>query len=424
MPTVPSTPLSQKPALSPLLATDRLVGIRTPQNQPDPTKRVGAVALADVAASVAPLLPAGNAAQQPEKRTRHISPTSVGAGPGEATRDTLDPLSLCLGTRNRAEFGDAPGSAPQTDILVYDGAARPATQPGLLVFRDGSYSGPLLPARWVSATATAAFILAYSADPAGYAYTAGDYRRAYVPDAVEEQFFQALFSGGLPAPSSVNGDANWAHVNAANVPTAAIVPAQNSLQGNLTSYRTPPSVDAVNAGLALKANTADVAATIQSITTLDASQTAAIAAAQALLSTDGNLITGLTSTQTAQGASIATNTQNITANTAAIGAETTARQTADAGLQASVTANTTSLMGKFANRGALSALAAWEFFRLSREAGNTPMSAIGIVVAAVMYLFKKDRRYLRFIWQVIKYTILLLAGVLVFYAFERLILIV
>ena len=29
-----------------------------------------------------------------------------------------------------------------------------------------------------------------------------------------------------------------------------------------------------------------------------------------------------------------------------------------------------------------------------------------IVVATVMYLFKRDRRYLRFIWQVIKYTIL------------------
>ena len=46
-----------------------------------------------------------------------------------------------------------------------------------------------------------------------------------------------------------------------------------------------------------------------------------------------------------------------------------------------------------------------------------------IVIAAIMYLFKKDRRYLRFIWQVIKYTIMLLAGVLVFYAFERLILV-
>ena len=45
-----------------------------------------------------------------------------------------------------------------------------------------------------------------------------------------------------------------------------------------------------------------------------------------------------------------------------------------------------------------------------------------IVVAAVLYLFKKDRRYLRFIVQVVKYTIYLLAGVLVFYAFDRMLL--
>ena len=45
-----------------------------------------------------------------------------------------------------------------------------------------------------------------------------------------------------------------------------------------------------------------------------------------------------------------------------------------------------------------------------------------IVVAAILYLFKKDRRYLRFIVQVIKYTIYLLAGVLVFYAFDRMLL--
>jgi len=44
-----------------------------------------------------------------------------------------------------------------------------------------------------------------------------------------------------------------------------------------------------------------------------------------------------------------------------------------------------------------------------------------IVVAGLLYLFKRDRRYLRFIGQVIKYTILLLAGVLLFYAFERLV---
>lgn len=37
------------------------------------------------------------------------------------------------------------------------------------------------------------------------------------------------------------------------------------------------------------------------------------------------------------------------------------------------------------------------------------------------YLFKRDPRYLRFIGRVVKYTILLLLAVLVFYAFERLI---
>ncbi len=45
-----------------------------------------------------------------------------------------------------------------------------------------------------------------------------------------------------------------------------------------------------------------------------------------------------------------------------------------------------------------------------------------IVVAAILYLFKKDRRYLRFIGQVVKYTIYLLAGILVFYAFDRMLL--
>jgi hypothetical protein len=37
------------------------------------------------------------------------------------------------------------------------------------------------------------------------------------------------------------------------------------------------------------------------------------------------------------------------------------------------------------------------------------------------YIFKRDRRYLRFIWQVVKYTIYLLLGILVFFAFERLV---
>ena len=47
------------------------------------------------------------------------------------------------------------------------------------------------------------------------------------------------------------------------------------------------------------------------------------------------------------------------------------------------------------------------------------LALAAIVVAVVLYLFKKDRRYLRFIVQVVKYTIYLLAGVLVFYAFDR-----
>ena len=44
-----------------------------------------------------------------------------------------------------------------------------------------------------------------------------------------------------------------------------------------------------------------------------------------------------------------------------------------------------------------------------------------IAVAGVLYLFGRDRRYLRFIGQVIKFTILILAIVLIFFAFERLV---
>lgn len=50
------------------------------------------------------------------------------------------------------------------------------------------------------------------------------------------------------------------------------------------------------------------------------------------------------------------------------------------------------------------------------------LSLATVVVSAVLYLFKRDRRYLRFIGQVIKYTIVLLAGVLLFFALERLVL--
>ena len=44
-----------------------------------------------------------------------------------------------------------------------------------------------------------------------------------------------------------------------------------------------------------------------------------------------------------------------------------------------------------------------------------------IAGALAFYVFKRDRRYLRFIAQVVKYTIFLMLAILVFYAFERLV---
>ena len=49
------------------------------------------------------------------------------------------------------------------------------------------------------------------------------------------------------------------------------------------------------------------------------------------------------------------------------------------------------------------------------------LAVAAIAVAGVMYLINKDRRYLRFVGQVIKFTIVLLVVVFVFYAFERLV---
>ena len=49
------------------------------------------------------------------------------------------------------------------------------------------------------------------------------------------------------------------------------------------------------------------------------------------------------------------------------------------------------------------------------------LALAAIAVAAVMYLFSKDRRYLRFIWQVFKFTVVILAVVLIFFAFERIV---
>ena len=48
--------------------------------------------------------------------------------------------------------------------------------------------------------------------------------------------------------------------------------------------------------------------------------------------------------------------------------------------------------------------------------------ALAVVAGAfAMYLIKRDRRYLRFIGQVVKYSVLLLLAILVFFAFQRLV---
>lgn len=49
------------------------------------------------------------------------------------------------------------------------------------------------------------------------------------------------------------------------------------------------------------------------------------------------------------------------------------------------------------------------------------LSLSAIAVAGVLYLFNKDRRYLRFIGQVAKFTVLIAVVVLLFFAFERIV---
>ncbi len=44
-----------------------------------------------------------------------------------------------------------------------------------------------------------------------------------------------------------------------------------------------------------------------------------------------------------------------------------------------------------------------------------------VAVSALLYVLKRDRRYLRFIVQVVKYTLFLLVGVMLFVLFERLV---
>jgi hypothetical protein len=43
-----------------------------------------------------------------------------------------------------------------------------------------------------------------------------------------------------------------------------------------------------------------------------------------------------------------------------------------------------------------------------------------IGVSLLLYFLRRDRRYLTFIWQVVKFTIIVLAIVLLFFAAERL----
>ena len=49
--------------------------------------------------------------------------------------------------------------------------------------------------------------------------------------------------------------------------------------------------------------------------------------------------------------------------------------------------------------------------------------ALAAIAGALLFdMFTRDRRYLRFVGQVIKYTILILVGVMLFFVLERLVL--
>ena len=49
------------------------------------------------------------------------------------------------------------------------------------------------------------------------------------------------------------------------------------------------------------------------------------------------------------------------------------------------------------------------------------LALAAMAISGVIYIFTRDRRYLRFIWQVVKFTIVILAVVLIFFAFERIV---
>lgn len=49
------------------------------------------------------------------------------------------------------------------------------------------------------------------------------------------------------------------------------------------------------------------------------------------------------------------------------------------------------------------------------------LALAAIAVSGLLYLYSKDRRYLRFIGQVLKFALVLFAVILIFFAFERIV---
>jgi hypothetical protein len=49
------------------------------------------------------------------------------------------------------------------------------------------------------------------------------------------------------------------------------------------------------------------------------------------------------------------------------------------------------------------------------------LSLAAIAVSVLLYLYSKDRRYLRFVGQVLKFTLVIFAVILIFFAFERIV---
>ena len=47
------------------------------------------------------------------------------------------------------------------------------------------------------------------------------------------------------------------------------------------------------------------------------------------------------------------------------------------------------------------------------------LSLITLAVSAAMYFYTRDRRYLRFLFQTVKYVVFIMLGVLAFMALER-----